>query len=487
MNSLANLIESPVIERLGWTLLHSTWEGLCVAIVLASLLPFVRRRGARAAYGVCCSGLLLTALLPAMTFSLIANSPRPSLPPARADNAAITTATSVAYLQPVATPTFVILPITAPTTRDDEHALMPPPSYVGTSRPDTRPLFAKPSQAAGAPNAPPALASVSASSSTDELTWRERAGVLERRCREQVSSWLPLMVFIWCAGVVALSLWNVGGWFAVHRLKLSGTSPAPAAIQQAATHIAKQLGLTRGIQLLQSTLVESPVVIGALKPVILLPASLLTQIPADQLESLLAHELAHVLRHDYLVNLLQTAIETLLFYHPAVWWISAQIRTERENCCDDLAIGIASDRAVYVRALASVAGVRASSMAPAATGGQLVARLRRILGVTDSAAANPSRWLTGVAIISVGGAAIAFFALSSRPVKAQPPAPQEQKKEEPNCSGPQKREAQDPAAETKRIEVGRAETGELDCQNAPPRVTTSAVPHQGANADSGSR
>lgn len=225
--------------------------------------------------------------------------------------------------------------------------------------------------------------------------------------------------------MLALSVWNVGGWFAVRRLKLHGTSPVSVAIQQAAARIAQQLGLARGVRLLQSALVDSPLVIGAIKPVILLPASLVTEIPADQLESLLAHELAHVLRHDYLVNLVQTAIETLLFYHPAVWWISSQVRTERESCCDDLAVSIAVDRTVYVRALASVATARPSKMVPAAAGGPLVARLRRILGVVDPAAAHPARWLTGVVILSLCGVAIAFFAVGSRPLKAQVAATQE--------------------------------------------------------------
>jgi beta-lactamase regulating signal transducer with metallopeptidase domain len=308
--------------------------------------------------------------------------------------------------------------------------------------------IAKPSTIASAPSpllvpvSPPILSS-----------WGDRIGNLVRELCERLSLWLPWAVLAWSAGVLALSLWNLGGWFAIRRLKLSGTSPAPSMVQQAAARIAKQIGLTRGMRLLQSALVDSPVVIGAVKPVILLPASLVTQIPADQLESLLAHELAHVLRHDYLVNLVQSAIETLLFYHPAVWWISAQVRAERENCCDDVAIGIASDRAVYVRALASVAGVRPSSMAPAATGGRLVARLRRILGVADSAVANPSRWLTGVAILSLCAAAIAFVAVSSRVVKAQAPAPQEQKKPDSTVQTPkiEQFKAQTPQAPTRAL------------------------------------
>ena len=205
----------------------------------------------------------------------------------------------------------------------------------------------------------------------------------------------------------------------MQRLKSHGTDPVTGTIQDAAARIARQLGLKRRVRLLQSALVDTPLVIGALKPVILLPAALITELPADQLEALLAHELAHVLRQDYLINLLQSVVETLLFYHPAVWWISSQVRKERENCCDDLAVNVACDRTVYVRALATVAGARASSMAPAATGGLLVARLRRILGIADRQGAQSSRWLTGAAILSLCVFAIASTSLGSRSATAQ--------------------------------------------------------------------
>ena len=172
-------------------------------------------------------------------------------------------------------------------------------------------------------------------------------------------------------------------------------------------------------------IVDTPLVIGALKPVILLPAALITELPADQLEALLAHELAHVLRQDYLINLLQSVVETLLFYHPAVWWISSQVRKERENCCDDLAVNVAQDRTVYVRALATVAGAGASRMVPAATGGLLVARLRRILGITDRQGAQSSRWLTGSAFfLSLCVFAIAFTSLGSRSATAETKSPE---------------------------------------------------------------
>ena len=104
--------------------------------------------------------------------------------------------------------------------------------------------------------------------------------------------------------------------------------------------------------------VDVPTVIGWLKPVVLLPASALAGLSPNQVEAILAHELAHIRRHDYLVNLLQTLVETLLFYHPAVWWLSRRIRAERENCCDDLAVSLCGDPVAYAAALAELEDLR---------------------------------------------------------------------------------------------------------------------------------
>ena len=126
-------------------------------------------------------------------------------------------------------------------------------------------------------------------------------------------------------------------------------------------------------------------VIGWLRPVILLPLAMLAGLTPGQLESILAHELAHVRRHDYLMNLLQTLVETFLFYHPAVWWISRRMRLERERCCDDAAVRLSGDRIGYAEALAAVSEVRGLAPAPAATGTrggrELIGRIGRILGV----------------------------------------------------------------------------------------------------------
>jgi HEAT repeat protein len=123
-------------------------------------------------------------------------------------------------------------------------------------------------------------------------------------------------------------------------------------------------------------------VVGWLRPVILLPASALTGLTPQQLEAIIAHELAHIRRHDYLINLLQAVIETLLFYHPAVWWVSRQIRQEREHCCDDLAVAVCGDSLTYARALLEMEQLRAAGpqLAMAVNGGSLMNRIQRLVG-----------------------------------------------------------------------------------------------------------
>ena len=144
---------------------------------------------------------------------------------------------------------------------------------------------------------------------------------------------------------------------------------------------------------MRSALVQVPTVIGHLRPLVLLPINALTGLSTDQLRGLLAHELAHVQRYDYLVNITQTIIETLLFYHPAVWWMGRVIRQERENACDDLAAEVC-DRRTYAQALAAMESLRATPMpALGARDGVLLPRIRRILGLPT--VARPSVDLVG--------------------------------------------------------------------------------------------
>src|SRR5947209_18639181 len=125
---------------------------------------------------------------------------------------------------------------------------------------------------------------------------------------------------------------------------------------------------------------DSPAVVGWFRPLVLLPVSAISGLSPEQLDAVIAHELAHIKRLDCFVNLFQIAIETALFYHPAVWLVSRTLRTERENCCDDVAVRVSGNRAAYVRALTIMEAWRpAPALAAAATGGSLKSRISRIL------------------------------------------------------------------------------------------------------------
>ncbi len=137
--------------------------------------------------------------------------------------------------------------------------------------------------------------------------------------------------------------------FVARRLVTRAIRPVAPEIHALARIVAGRLALDRIVHVAQSSAVSVPVMVGWLKPVVLLPAAAMSGLTIQQIEALLAHELAHVRRHDYLVNLLQSVVETLLFYHPAVWWMSRQVRAEREHCCDDLALASAIDSCTSVR------------------------------------------------------------------------------------------------------------------------------------------
>ena len=197
----------------------------------------------------------------------------------------------------------------------------------------------------------------------------------------------PWILPMWALGVVAFSLRMM--WFCGQAawMRRRGDQASDWLISTA-QEIAMRMGVTQKFRLLVSAKADGPSVIGWLRPVIVVPAAAIAGLTPDQLEAVLAHELAHIRRADYLVNLLQSVIETLLFYHPAVWWVSGQIRSERELCCDDLAVSSCGDALAYARALTILEKFRMSvpRMAMASIRGSLVYRIRRIVGVETSAA-----------------------------------------------------------------------------------------------------
>lgn len=222
--------------------------------------------------------------------------------------------------------------------------------------------------------------------------------------------WLDWVVAIWAAGVTLLGARATGRWLALRRL-CRQASFAPASLQRAAASIATQMGVLAPVGLKLAGSLATPIVIGCWRPVILLPMALTLSMPMRQLELLIAHELAHVKRWDYLANLLQSALEIVLFYHPAVHWVSAKVREDREHCCDDLVGECFGSRLTYARALLAVAEaqhVPAPHLAVAASGGILMPRIERILGM-DEAPDRPGRDRIGALAVAL---ALALAALT---------------------------------------------------------------------------
>jgi len=197
------------------------------------------------------------------------------------------------------------------------------------------------------------------------------------------------------------------------------TRPVDEGWELALIRLRRRLGIEHAVTLLESSMAPVPAVVGWLRPVILVPASAFAGLTPQQLEAILAHELAHVRRHDYLVNLLQAAVETLLFYHPAVWWVSSQVRQERESCCDDLAVSVCGDRLGYARALAALEGLRTPRLALGADGGSLLRRIRRLAGVPETAGGAPVAWVAGALALALllGGAAFHEGARAGLPME----------------------------------------------------------------------
>jgi beta-lactamase regulating signal transducer with metallopeptidase domain len=189
------------------------------------------------------------------------------------------------------------------------------------------------------------------------------------------------IVELWFAGVVLFSLRAAGGLCLVESLKRRDASPLSSELLSKCLELQQRMGIERAIRFCQSRLAAAPAVIGWARPAVLLPIIALTGLSDQQLEAVIAHELAHIRRLDSFVNLFQVVAETLLFYHPAVWWVNRKIRAERENCCDDAAIQACSNPAEYARALTLMEEWRSAPvLAMAANRSSLAARVLRLLG-----------------------------------------------------------------------------------------------------------
>ncbi|WP_020570771.1 ankyrin repeat domain-containing protein [Neolewinella persica] len=284
-----------LIHALGWTLVHSLWQGALFAVALGLLLVLLRKFSARARYNVAIGMLCAFFLTASLSFYQLY----------------VGTSEAVS----------VVLP---------------------ASQPEVQPEVADSALPIAAKHKP-------------NLTSVAPAPIVSASFRERFVNYynhhLPLIVTLWLMGVLVLQLRFLGQLAYVQRLKNYGTERFPAKWAVQIQELETRLNISRPVRYLTSFRVNSPLTLGWLNPVVLFPPGLLAELKASQVVTILAHELAHVKRNDFMVNLVQTLLCTLFFFHPATWWMSARINEEREHCCDDLAIDVTGEAVGYAKTL----------------------------------------------------------------------------------------------------------------------------------------
>jgi bla regulator protein blaR1 len=220
------------------------------------------------------------------------------------------------------------------------------------------------------------------------------------------------IVLIWFLIICGKSVQLLVGLNGVYHLRKYKTYAAGKQWDEKLAMLAEKLGLSQPVKIMQSGIAQAPMVVGHFKPLILIPLGLLNGLSNAEVEAILSHELAHIKRKDYLVNLLQSFIEIVFFFNPAVLWVSQLIKTEREHCCDDLAIACVSDRKNYVQALIFCQEFkqRAPAYAMAITGkkGSLLHRASRMLFNTNSTLNKMEKTILTIALVSVVVCSAAF-------------------------------------------------------------------------------
>ncbi len=350
-------MNSWIIENLGLTLLHSLWQIAFIALILFAALRFLRESSATFRYLASISALCFSLILPIATFLYLSNNK---------SNLAISP----------------ITPISA-NTRIEQSLPNPKSEKVQET----------------AHYSPTISENIAMTSPSPKINF------------------LPVLVGIWLIGVLFFSIRLAGGIWTIHLYKTRKVSKVEKHWQEKFEELCESLQIRQKARFLQSKMVEMPVVIGWLKPVVLVPASAFLQIPAKELETILIHELLHIKRHDYLVNLLQSLIEILFFFHPCVWWISAQTRIEREFAVDEFVSQLfETERFIYAKALANLEESRTTApiLAMAADGGNLMKRIEKILnGSRKINSKNVSIWSAVFAITFVIGLSVGIYWLKT--------------------------------------------------------------------------
>lgn len=319
MSFLQDIFSEQFIYSLGWTLLHSLWQGVLIGLIISIAMIFLHKYSARLRYFINSIGLFAVAAFAVITF----------------------VASYTSY--------------------------NPEPGYI--------PEFAAITAESGI--------QISSSESPAEESMNLEA--LLNTIADYARDYFPLFTGIWILGMFAMMLRFLGGYALVRRYKHHRVKPVMGEWNRKFKELARSIGVNQKVRLLESALVRIPVAIGYFKPVVLIPLGALNGVPAMQMEAILVHELAHIRRRDYLVNMIQSLLEVVFFYHPVVWWLSGNIRIERENICDDIAITQTGNTMEFAKALTNIQEINLGSPALAAglsgkNKNRLLNRIRRING-----------------------------------------------------------------------------------------------------------
>jgi len=293
MNTISAIFSAELTEALGWMLIHSLWQGAIIAVLLLLILYFIKKKSAQIKYFLSFVALMGIVVWAGITF------------------------------------------INAYQYASEKQVLK------------TQIL-----------NDPGYLKNLLSSDNThsNSLNNQETPVINQNtiKFRAFFQRNFNIICLVWLVGMLFMVARFIGGLIYTHRLRTQNLMPISDEWGQIVKSLSHKLGIKRKVESFFSPLTRVPVTLGAVKPIVLFPISALTGLTPKEFEAAIAHELAHIRRNDYLLNIMQSVVEMLFFYHPAVWVISAQVRAERENSCDNIAVDATGNRVEYIRTLAAM-------------------------------------------------------------------------------------------------------------------------------------
>jgi beta-lactamase regulating signal transducer with metallopeptidase domain/beta-lactamase class D len=353
---------SALVHQIGWSLIHSLWQDALIVLMLAAILKLLSRARPQSRYFIACVALTAMIILPVITAYVL-------------------------HIRQTAPLDMVI--------DDDSAAVMSVDSGIHNIR------VIENERIAG----------------TQKINWINRTITETRNTSERVEKFLPWLILFWLVGVIIYAIKLSGGLFCAANLRRLPVNVSNPELDNLVNELTSRLSIKRRIKICESSLINVPMTIGWIYPLILIPPSSLLGLTPFQLQTIISHELIHIKRYDFLINFLQSIAETLLFYHPAAIWTSRKIREEREYICDDLTLALCKDSVGYARALTKVARFQrqAEQLAVAATDGELKDRIYRLVSNSQNPGFSkksilPNVW--AIVVISL------FLAISFSGLKA---------------------------------------------------------------------